>query len=152
MNFDFSDEAKAFRDQAMKFMAEQSSSAAVRCVLDDDHRFDRNLWKQMAEIGWQGAAIPEAYGGSESSDEILCVMAESLGRMLGTVPFATSTYLATQLLVAGGTEEQKQHYLPALADGTIVATFALVEEFGEPELNDMKCNCQRQFKTDPLIA
>src|SRR5213075_968628 len=64
MNFDFSDEQKQLRDEARKFLAEKCPPKAVRTVLDGKQPHDRELWKGLAEMGFLGVAIPEAYGGA----------------------------------------------------------------------------------------
>src|SRR5437899_11703099 len=64
MDFDFSPDQKALRDQARKFLAEHASSTRVRRILETDTPYDAELWHGMAEMGWMGTAIPEAYGGA----------------------------------------------------------------------------------------
>ena len=64
MNFDFSDEQKQLRDTARKFLAEKCPPKAVRAVIDGKAPYDRELWKGLAEMGFLGVAIPEAYGGA----------------------------------------------------------------------------------------
>ena len=59
MNFDFSDDLKQLRDQARRFLAEQSPPKVVRQVLEGGEHHAAALWKAMAEMGWLGAAIPE---------------------------------------------------------------------------------------------
>jgi alkylation response protein AidB-like acyl-CoA dehydrogenase len=63
MNFDFSDEQKQLRTEARRFLEDRCSPAAVRTVLEGSEPFDRALWSGLAEMGFLGAAIPEAYGG-----------------------------------------------------------------------------------------
>jgi acyl-CoA dehydrogenase len=140
MNFDFSEEAKELRTQSMRFMSEESSMEAVRRVLDGKERFDRRLWAQMANLGWLGVSIPESHGGLGLNDEMPCVLAESFGRSLGTVPLPTSMYIATQFIVAAGSDEQKDRYLPRLAEGSLVASFAWAEGLGEPDASQWRCS------------
>ncbi len=61
MNFDFSDDLKQLRDQARRFLSEQSPPKIVRQVLEGDESHTANLWHAMADMGWLGAAIPEQY-------------------------------------------------------------------------------------------
>ncbi len=63
MNFDFSDEQKQMRDEARRFLAEKCPPKAVRAVLDGKAPYDHELWKGLAEMGFLGVAIPEAFGG-----------------------------------------------------------------------------------------
>lgn len=130
MNLDFSDDQKALKEQVRRFLDARCSSAAVRKILDGPEPFDRDLYKGLAEMGVLGAAIPEAYGGVGLSHLDLCLMAEELGRALAPVPVASSIYLAAEFLTQAGTEAQKQAWLPRLASGDVIGTFAFVEGQG----------------------
>ena len=133
MNFDFSDDLKQLRDQARRFLTEQSPPKIVRQVLEGDESYAATLWQAMAEMGWLGAAIPEQYGGAGLGYEGLCVLAEELGRAVAPVPFASSAYLATEALLLAGSDAQKRRLLPKLADGSAIGCFALAEGTGNPD-------------------
>ena len=130
MNFDFSDDQKQLRDEARRFLAAKCPPKAVRAVLDGEVTYDRALWQGLAEMGFLGVAIPEAYGGTGAGHLELCVIAEEMGRALAPVPFASSLYLAAEFIMAGGSEAQKQTYLPKIASGASIGTFAGVEGVG----------------------
>ena len=130
MNLDFSEEQKALKDQVRRFLEARCSPAAVRAILEGPEPFDRDLYKGLAELGVLGAAIPEAYGGVGLSHLELCVVAEELGRALAPVPVASSIYLAAEFLLQAGSETQKRTWLPKLASGQAVGTFAFVEAQG----------------------
>ncbi|MDR3500220.1 MAG: acyl-CoA/acyl-ACP dehydrogenase [Parvibaculum sp.] len=130
MDFDFSDDQKQLKDQARRFLEAKSSPKAVRVILDGPEPYDRELWKGLAEMGFMGTAIPEAYGGLGASYLELCVIAEELGRAVAPVPFSSSIFLAAEFLLAAGTEAQKQAYLPKLASGELIGCFALSEGIG----------------------
>jgi alkylation response protein AidB-like acyl-CoA dehydrogenase len=133
MNFDFSDDQRMLRDQARKFLTDQSPPRVVRAVLEDDSvAFDKSLWDDLAGLGWMGTAIPEEYGGAGLCPEDLCVLAEELGRSLAPTPFSSSVYLATEALLMAGSEDQKQAYLPDMAMGERIGCFALAEGIGVP--------------------
>ena len=132
MNFDFSEDLTLLRDQARRFLDQRCPTSAVRKVLEGDASHDATLWKEIAALGWLGAAIPEEHGGLGLGHEGLCVLAEELGRAIAPVPFASSVYLATEALMAHGSPEQKALMLPALAAGERVGTFALAEGPGNP--------------------
>ena len=94
MNLDFSPEQQRMREAARRFLAERCTPAAVRKVFEGDDRYDRGLWRELAELGYLGIAIPEEFGGSGGGYLELCVIAEELGRVLAPVPVSSSTYLA----------------------------------------------------------
>jgi acyl-CoA dehydrogenase len=127
MNFDFSDELKQLREEARRFLTERNALAAARSVLDGDGGHDRALWREIAQMGWIGAAIPEAFGGAGLGPLGLCVLAEELGATLAPVPFSSSAYLAAEAILLAGSAAQKERYLPKLASGDAIGTLALAE-------------------------
>lgn len=127
MNFDFSDDQKLLKDQARRFLSEKCTSKVVRRVLESADGYDSGLWKQIAEMGWMGTAIPENYGGLGLGYLELCVIAEELGRTLAPVPFSSTVYLFAEAVLAAGTEEQKQKLLPKIASGELIGTVARAE-------------------------
>jgi acyl-CoA dehydrogenase len=130
MNFDFSDDQKLLKDQARKFLTEKCTTKNVRKILEGTAGHDAALWKQIAEMGWTGTAIPENYGGLGLGYLELCVVAEELGRAIAPVPFASTIYLFAEAILIAGSEEQKQKYLPKIANGELIGTFARVEGAG----------------------
>src|SRR3974390_951308 len=138
MNFDFSDEQKQLRDEARKFLGEKCPPKAVRAVLDAKAPYDRDRWKGLAEMGFLGVAIPEAYGGAGAGHLELCVIAEEMGRALAPVPFSSTVYLAAEAIVLAGSEAQKQKWLPRIAKGEAIGTLALFEGKGNPSPQAIK--------------
>lgn len=127
MNFDFTDDQRMLRDQARRFL-EQNASA--RAVMEGEEPFDRALWKQICELGWTGAALPEEEGGVGLSYVDLCVIAEELGRALAPVPFSSSIYLALEAVRMASSNDQRKRYLPGLASGEVIGTLAASEGNG----------------------
>ncbi|HEU5320557.1 MAG TPA: acyl-CoA dehydrogenase family protein [Methylomirabilota bacterium] len=127
MNFAFSDEQQALRDQARKFLSDRAAPARVRRILESDEPFDRELWRGIGELAWTGTAIPESHGGAGFGYLELCVLAEELGRSLAPTPFSSSVYLATEALLLAGSDAQKKRWLPRLALGEAIGCFALAE-------------------------
>ncbi|MEO8713982.1 MAG: acyl-CoA dehydrogenase family protein [Acetobacteraceae bacterium] len=132
MNFEFSEDSRLLRDQARRFLGEHCTSKSVREVLEGRAPFLRDLWREMAAMGWLGAAIPEAYEGAGLGYEALCVLAEELGRALAPVPFTSTVCLAAEAVLAAGSEAQKCDLLPRIARGEVIATVALGAGAGEP--------------------
>ena len=130
MNFEFSDEQKQLRDQARRFLEAKCPPKTVRAVLEGAAPFDRDLWAGLAEMGFLGVVIPEAHGGLGAGYLELCVLAEELGRVLAPVPFSSSVFLATEFILAAGSEAQKAAWLPKLAAGEAIGTFAFAEGTG----------------------
>jgi alkylation response protein AidB-like acyl-CoA dehydrogenase len=127
VNFDFSADQKALRDQARKFLAEHASSTRVRRILDGAAPYDAELWRGMGEMGWMGTAIPDSHGGAGFGYLELCVLAEELGRSLAPTPFSSTIYLAAEALLLAGTEAQKKRWLPRITQGEAIGCLALAE-------------------------
>jgi alkylation response protein AidB-like acyl-CoA dehydrogenase len=138
MNFDFSDDQKQLRDEARKFLTEKCPPKAVRAVLDGKADYDRELWKGLAEMGFLGVAIPEAFGGAGAGHLELCVIAEEMGRANAPVPFSSTVYLAAEALLIAGSDAQKQKWLPKIAQGEAIGTLALFEGPGNPSPKAIK--------------
>lgn len=130
MNFDFSDELIQLRDEARRFLASRCPPAVPRRILEGPEPYAAELWQAVAEMGWTGAAIPEEYGGVGLGRLAVCVIAEEIGRAVAPIPFSSSVYLATEALLLFGSEAQKQAYLPKLAAGELIGSFALAERPG----------------------
>jgi alkylation response protein AidB-like acyl-CoA dehydrogenase len=133
MNFDFSEDLKQLKDQARRFLSEQCTPAVTRRSLDGQETFAAGLWKEIAAMGWIGAAIPEEFGGAGLGYEGLCVLAEEMGRVVAPVPFASTAYLAAEAILTAGSDAQRKEFLPKLADGSLIGCFALSEGSGNPE-------------------
>jgi acyl-CoA dehydrogenase len=130
MDLDFSDEQKQLREQVQRLLAEHVTPDLLRRLIVEDTGFDAGLWTQVAEMGLLGAAIPEAYGGVGLGAKDLCVVAEEMGRAVAPIPFFSSICLAAEAILLAGTEAQKQTWLPKLASGEAVGTFAWTEGLG----------------------
>ena len=81
--------------------------------------------------------IPEKHGGIGLTHLELCVIAEELGRAVAPVPFSSSAYLATEALLLAGSEAQREKWLPKLATGDAIGTFALGEGAGQPRPSNL---------------
>lgn len=128
MNFDYSDEQRLLKEEARRFLTERCPPAAVRAILDEPPAsFDRSLWRDIAALGWLGAAIPERLGGAGLGYIELCAIAEELGRAVAPLPFASSVYFFAETLLIAGSPAQRMKWLPRIADGTAIGCFASSE-------------------------
>ena len=127
MNFDLSDEQKMLAEQARGLLAERAPYDRLRALVDAGAEWDEPLWRELAEMGFLGARIPEAYGGLGLSDLDLGVISEELGRANCAVPFFSSIVCTADALTIAGSEAQKAAWLPLLASGEVVAAFASAE-------------------------
>ncbi|MDT0509885.1 acyl-CoA dehydrogenase family protein [Novosphingobium sp. MMS21-SN21R] len=128
MNFDYTDDQKSLKEEARRFLAAASPLTVARGVLEaPDAGYDTGLWARIAEQGWCGATIPEAYGGLGLGYVELCALAEELGRAVAPVPFASSIYFFAEGVLLAGNEEQKSTLLPLVSAGELIGTLAVSE-------------------------
>ena len=130
MNFDFSEEQKLLQQTARDYLSDNATLAATRAVLESDSGYDRELGKGVAELGWQGVAIPEEYGGAGYGYLELAMIAGEMGRALAPIPFGPTVYVAAEAIARAGTDDQKQRYLTAIAAGDAIGSFAASERPG----------------------
>jgi len=126
-----SSDAQLVRDTAQQFFKDKAPIAALRRLRDgrDPVGFSRALWRDMAELGWAGFLVPEAYGGSEFGLLGLGLVLEQAGHSLAATPLLSTALIGASALVLGGSEAQKQAHLPALAAGERIFALALEEGF-----------------------
>lgn len=127
MNFDFSDDIKAMASEVRRALERHCPMDEVRRCLEDGTlkpggQMSKPTWHALADMGVLGAAVPEQWGGSGLSLLELAACAEEIGRACAPVPTLSSVYLATEALMAIGTDELRGRWLPELTSGTSVGT------------------------------
>jgi alkylation response protein AidB-like acyl-CoA dehydrogenase len=129
MTLILSQEAQMVRETALDFFRERSPVTALRKLRDsnDPVGFSRDLWRQMAELGWTGFLVPEDDGGSAFGMTGLAQVMEAAGRTLAASPLLSTALLGASLLSLAGSEDQKAAYLPPLLVGEHILALALEE-------------------------
>jgi alkylation response protein AidB-like acyl-CoA dehydrogenase len=124
-----SEEQTMIRDGAKSWVQEKSPVTAFRKLRDSGNTdgFDRNVWKEMAEMGWAGILIPEELGGTGLGYLTLGLVLEETGRTLTASPLVSTALTATTALILGANDAQKKKYLPQIAEGKLIATLAVDE-------------------------
>ena len=121
------DELVMVREQFRRYAEER-----VRPRAQEWHRRDAlipaGVLRELAELGVFGLTIPDSYGGLGMSKVAMCVVTEELSRgSLGVGSLGTRTEIAAELILGGGTEAQRQRWLPALASGAVIPTAVFTE-------------------------
>jgi alkylation response protein AidB-like acyl-CoA dehydrogenase len=137
MDFGVSDEQSMLRDMAREFLTNRLPSEKVRSLMESDTAHDESLWAEIAEMGWQAMAIPEEYGGAGFTLQELGILLEEMGRRVAPGPFFSTVVLGANALLLGGTEDQKQRFLPGVAAGEHRLALAVVDEGGQWGLDDV---------------
>lgn len=124
------EEQEMLKESARGFLDEKAPVAALRKLRDsnDATGFSRDLWKEMAEMGWAGILIEEEFGGADFGFVGAGVIAEEMGRTLTASPFLSTSILAATALKKFGSKAQKEAHLPAIAAGDLVMALAVDEK------------------------
>ncbi|MDB5454063.1 MAG: acyl-CoA dehydrogenase, partial [Caulobacteraceae bacterium] len=124
-----SEEQSMLRDAARAWTQEKSPVTAFRKLRDSKNElgFDAAVWSEMGQMGWAGVIVPEAFGGSEFGYLGLGLVLEETGRTLTASPLLSTALMGASALVLGGSQAQKQAWLPKLAAGEAIATLAVDE-------------------------
>jgi alkylation response protein AidB-like acyl-CoA dehydrogenase len=127
MKLTLTEEQEMLRKTARDFLADKCSKKFVKQMEESETGYSRELWQEMAELGWMGLAFPEKYGGGDMSFHDLAVLLEEMGRACLPGPFFSAVVLGGLPILDVGSEEQKQKYLPKLIRGEKIFTLALTE-------------------------
>jgi alkylation response protein AidB-like acyl-CoA dehydrogenase len=119
VRFDFTDTQYALRDLARDLFARESPPSRLR-GLWDGKPFDRTVWKKMSEAGITGITVPETYGGAGGNELDLALVYEEAGRAALPEPLLETTGIAAPIIAAYGSDDQRQHWLPAIASGEAI--------------------------------
>ncbi|MET7688994.1 acyl-CoA dehydrogenase family protein [Streptomyces sp. NPDC005483] len=131
MDLTFSQEQDELRKVVRSFLAKHSDEATVRRLAADPRGHDPVVWRRMAgELGLQGLAIPEEYGGFGFGYVDLGIVFEEAGRALLCGPYFATVALAAEALLRCDDEQARRDLLPGIASGETVATLALTEDSG----------------------
>lgn len=121
MDFVFTDEQRMIAETAQAFFTENATSERTRAAMAGDG-VDHALWQGFCqELGLSGIGIPEAAGGAGLGLVELAIIAEAAGAQVAALPLLGSLALVAQAIAAGGSDEQRTAWLPALLAGETIA-------------------------------
>ncbi len=135
MEFDFTAEQYALRDLARDLFEKESPPSRLRDLYAGGER-DASCWRAMAGAGLTGLTIPDQYGGSGGDEVDLALVLEEAGRTALPEPLVETVAIAGPLLAEGGTDEQKDEWLPRIASGEAVVTVLLRDQRYAVEAGD----------------
>jgi alkylation response protein AidB-like acyl-CoA dehydrogenase len=164
MALTLSADARMVRDTAFDFFREKSPVSALRKLRDsqDADGFSRPLWAEMAELGWTGFLVPEAYGGTGFGMVGLAQVMEASGRTLAASPLIGSALIGASAIDIAGSAAQKDRYFAALVAGEMIFALASEEDphhaphrialTAEPAAGGYVLNGSKQFVLDGHVA
>jgi (2S)-methylsuccinyl-CoA dehydrogenase len=128
----------AMREEMRKFAEDQVLPHAHEWHLSNSY-IPLEVITQMSEMGVFGLTIPESFGGMGLGKEAMCVVSEELSRgYIGVGSLGTRSEIAAELILGGGTDAQKQKYLPKIASGEILPTAVFTEPNTGSDLASLK--------------
>jgi alkylation response protein AidB-like acyl-CoA dehydrogenase len=138
VDFSFTEEQDMLRILARDFLAKECPKTKVRDMDKDERGYDPQMWRSMAELGWMGLIFPEEYGGMRASFMDLIILMEEMGRNILPGPYFSTIALCALPLLEYGSSEQKIKFLPQIAKGERIWTFALTESSGRCKASEVK--------------
>src|SRR6056297_1968181 len=137
------DELEMIREQFRRFAVDKVEPHAHEWHLKDE-LIPMEIIEELAEMGVFGLTIPEEFGGLGLSKASMCVVSEELSRgYIGVGSLGTRTEIAAELIICGGTGEQKQRWLPGLASGEILPTAVFTEPNTGSDLGALRTRATR---------
>lgn len=133
MDFRLNELQTMIQDGARRLLENTFDSDAARLAENNEHGFSQDIWKQMCELGWVAAALPEEAGGGGCGTLELTVLAEELGRGAASTPLAATAGFAATVLQAVKPSAVAKDLLSTLATSDAVITPALAEPDGRDE-------------------
>jgi alkylation response protein AidB-like acyl-CoA dehydrogenase len=129
VDFSLTDDQQAIADLAKQIFADLSTNERQRALEQSGGpRFDRELWKKLAEAGLLATAVPEDQGGAGLGFLEVAAILEQIGRHAAPVPLYETLVLGALPLAEFGTAAQQKVWLPGVAAGTTILTAALTED------------------------
>jgi alkylation response protein AidB-like acyl-CoA dehydrogenase len=126
VNFGLSEEQELLQETVRGYAANECPASRLREIFDGEELHDETLWRGLAEMGVAGLALPERYGGAGMEMIDLALVAEVLGHAALPGPFLGHS-LAAQAILLGGSDAQREQWLPRLAAGEALGSVAIAE-------------------------
>ena len=139
-------EFQAIRDQFYKY-----NNSSVKDNANVWHRKDQliplKVIDELAKMGVFGLTVPEKYGGSGLNKLAMCVVSEELARgYIGIGSLGTRTEIASELILNGGTEQQKEYYLPKISEGKLIPAAVFTEPNSGSDLASITTTAKKRGK------
>jgi alkylation response protein AidB-like acyl-CoA dehydrogenase len=127
MDFGLSEEQQHLKTSARELLAGECPTTAVRKAMASDDGTLPELYREIAKLGWTGLIVPEKYGGAGLGMLDMAVLLEEQGYAAMPGPFLFSSVIAAEGVIRGGSDQLKEKWLRAIAEGKAVGTVAIAE-------------------------
>lgn len=143
MDFTFTAEQKLLKENAERFIANEYTFDKRRAWAQSETGFSRENWAKFGELGWLGVGVSEEHGGLGGSAVEQAILMEAFGRGVVIEPYLTTAVLGAALLHHGGSTQQKQALLPAIAGGESLIAFGFAETQSRYNLSDVTTTARK---------
>lgn len=143
MDFDLSEEQRLLKDSVERLLAGRYDFETRKKHADNPEGWNRELWRQYAELGLLALPFAEQHGGFGGGPTETMIVMEAFGRALVLEPYLATVVLAGGLTAEGGSEAQKSQIIPRIADGSLRLAFAHNERQARYELADVTAQAKR---------
>lgn len=127
MDFSFTAEQHSIRDLVRQVLTDIVNDDSLKALAKEGVWFHQRAWSQLAASEMLGLAIPEQYGGAGMGLTELCLLLQQVGRTVAPIPAIETLVSAALPLAEFGSSEQKDRFLPGIAQGRTIMTPALVD-------------------------
>jgi len=127
MDYSFTEQQQMLKKAARDFLTARCDKHFIDRITKTESGFDNGMWKEMADLGWQGLIIPEAHGGTGGDFLDLCALLEETGGALLPAPLFATVIGGALPLMLGGSKAQQERFLPRIAGGEAIFALALLE-------------------------
>lgn len=149
MDFSLSEEQEMFRGSVRKYLDGAGQTKIARGMAKNNTNLLTKTWKGLAQLGCMGITVKEEYGGAELTTVDQVPVLEELGRALLPGLYLETVAFAAPMIEKFGTTEQKEKYLPGIADGSRTISLAWLEPGKSFNLNDIQMTAK--FDGDSMI-
>ena len=117
MNFSLSAEQELLKKELRHFLETECPKSVVKKLEATELGYSPEMWKKMADLGWLGLMLPEAYGGVGGSLLDLAVLLEEVGRATAPSPIFSTIVMGVLPILEAGNDDQKKRLLTGVANG-----------------------------------
>jgi alkylation response protein AidB-like acyl-CoA dehydrogenase len=138
MNFELSEDQQLLIDTVVSFLKKQSPVRRARELRKDAVGWQKDVWRQMGELGWLAAAFPESVGGMGGTMVDAALIVEQLGTQLVPEPFIPSLVAATAILAAEADDKRRQRWIAPMLEGRTSLALAHEEAQARYDATDIQ--------------
>ncbi len=144
MNLELNKEQKLLKQAVKDFLKKECPLDLIRECREAKEDYPKKLWKKMAELGWMGVAIPEAYEGLDGDFTDLAILIEAMGEVCLPAPFFSTVVVGATALELSSAETLKKEVLPQIAAGDKTVGFALIEPGNSHGYTNIQTTAEKQ--------